>query len=105
MEKFKPYIRVLHSSNDQLENLNLNFNDIKINFASIINYPDGSIILSNIVSKEIFKLKKLISLTNENKQQTKSLNIHSINTNEIYVFNQIGQHRTTIDALTGLKKD
>ncbi|CAF0873274.1 unnamed protein product [Rotaria sordida] len=99
LEKFKPFIRVLRSSNNQLENLNLNLNNIKINLASIINYPDGSIILTNIPSKEIFKLKS-ISLTNED-EQNNGLNIHSTDKNEIYVFNRVGQHRATIDALTG----
>ncbi|CAF3451537.1 unnamed protein product, partial [Rotaria sp. Silwood2] len=80
--------------------LNLNLNNIKINFASIINYPDGSVILTNIPSKEIFKLKS-ISLTNED-EQNYGLNIHSTDKNEIYVFNRVGQHRATIDALTGL---
>ncbi|CAM4869415.1 unnamed protein product [Rotaria socialis] len=99
LEKSKPFIRVLRSSNNQLENLNLNLNNIKINFASIINYPDGSIILSNIASKEILKLKS-ISVTNED-EQNNGLNIHSTDKNEIYVFNRVGQHRATIDALTG----
>lgn len=96
LEKSFPYIRVLRSSNNKLENLNLNLNQIKINFASIINYYDGSIILANIASKEIFKLK-----ANEN-EQINGLNIHSTDNNEIYVFNRVGQHRATIDALTGL---
>jgi len=100
LEKSSPFIRVLRSSNNQLENLNLNLdNNMKINFASIINYHDGSIILANIGSKEIFKLKS-ISLTNED-EQTNGLNIHSADNNEIYVFNRVGQHRSTIDALTG----
>jgi hypothetical protein len=100
LEKSSPFIRVLRSSNNQLENLNLNLNNIKINFASIINYHDGSIILANIASKEIFKLKS-ISITNED-EQTNGLNIHSTDKNEVYVFNRVGQHRSTIDALTGL---
>jgi len=99
LEKSASFIRVLRSSNNQLENLNLNLNNIKMNFISIINYPDGSIILANIASKEIFKLKS-ISLTNED-EQTNGLNIHSKDNNEIYVFNRVGQHRSTIDALTG----
>lgn len=100
LEKSKPFIRVLRSSNNQLENLNLNLNNIKVNFASMINYPDGSIIVSNIASKEIFKLKS-ISLTNED-EQTNGLHIYSTDKNEVYVFNRVGQHRATIDALTGL---
>jgi hypothetical protein len=100
LEKSFPYIRVLRSSNNQLENVNLNLNQMKINFAAIINYHDGSIILANIGSKEILKLKS-ISLTNED-EQTNGLNIHSPDKNEIYVFNRVGQHRSTIDALTGL---
>jgi hypothetical protein len=100
LENSAPYIRVLRSANNQLENVNLNFNEIKRNFISIINYPDGSIILSNIATKEIFKLKS-ISLTNDD-EQTNGLNIHSEDKNEIYVFNRVGQHRSTIDALTGL---
>jgi hypothetical protein len=99
LEKSSPFIRVLRSSNNQLENINLNFNQMKINFASIANYHDGSIILANIGSKEIFKLKS-ISLTNED-EQTHGLNIHSPDKNEVYVFNRVGQHRSTIDALTG----
>jgi hypothetical protein len=100
LEKSKPFIRVLRSSNNQLENLNLNINtNLKINFASILNYHDNSIILSNIASKEILKLKS-ISLTNED-EQTNGLNIYSQDNNEIYVFNKVGQHRSTIDALTG----
>ncbi len=100
LEKSQKFIRVLRSSNNQLEYLNLNLNNIKMNFVSIINYPDGSIILANIASKEIFKLKS-ISLTNED-EQTNGLNIQSKDKNEIYVFNRVGQHRATIDALTGL---
>jgi hypothetical protein len=99
LEKSSPFIRVLRSANDQLDNINLNFNNMKINFASIINYHDGSIILANIASKEILKLKS-ISLTNDD-EQTNGLNIHSPDKNEIYVFNRVGQHRSTIDALTG----
>ena len=100
LEKFQPFIRILRSSsNNQLENLNLNLNNIKTNFASLINYPDGSIVLSNIGSKEIFKLK-LISFNNDD-EQINGLNIHSTDKNEIYVFNRVGQHRATIDALTG----
>ncbi|CAF4023410.1 unnamed protein product, partial [Adineta steineri] len=99
LEKSKSFIRVLRSSNNQLENLNLNSKNLKLNFFSIINYPDGSIILANTATKEIFKLKS-ISLTNED-EQTNGLNIQSMDKNEIYVFNRVGQHRSTIDALTG----
>jgi hypothetical protein len=101
LEKTAPFIRVLRSSNNQLEDLNLNLNHMKTNFLSIINYPDGSIILANVASKEVFKLKS-ISLTNE-EEQTNGLNIQSKDKNEIYVFNRVGQHRATIDALTGLR--
>ncbi len=100
LEKSSPYIHILRSSNNQFEYINMNFNQMKINFVAIENYHDGSIILANIVSKEILKLKS-ISLTNED-EQTNGLNIHSPDKNEIYVFNRVGQHRSTIDALTGL---
>lgn len=96
LEKSFPYIRVLRSSNNRLENLNLNLNQLKIHFASINIYQDGSIILSNIATKEIFKLKS------NDDEQTNELNIHSSDNNEIYVFNRVGQHRATLDALTGL---
>lgn len=99
LEKSKPFLRVLRSSNNQLDNLNLAFNEMKMNFASISHYLDGSILLANLASKEIFKLKS-ISLTNDD-EQSNGLNIHSADKNEIYVFNRVGQHRSTIDALTG----
>ncbi|UJR35679.1 hypothetical protein I4U23_028429 [Adineta vaga] len=99
LEKSSPYLRVLRSSNNQLEPLNIQLNNIKMNFLSIINHPDGSILLANVASKEIFKLKS-ISLTNDD-EQTNGLNIHSNDKNEIYVFNRVGQHRSTIDSLTG----
>lgn len=101
LEKSSPFIRVLRSSNtNRLENINLNLNSLRVNFASIANYHDGSILLANLASKEIFKLKSLL-LSNED-EQTNGLNIQSFDQNEIYVFNRVGQHRSTIDALTGM---
>ena len=99
LEKSKPYIRVRRSSNNQWENVNLMANDMKMSFASISHYLDGSIILANMASREIFKLKSF-SLANED-DHSNGLNIHSADKNEIYVFNRVGQHRSTIDALTG----
>ncbi|CAF1595800.1 unnamed protein product, partial [Didymodactylos carnosus] len=64
--------------------------------SSIIAHPDGTILLANSGSKEIFKIKMISSYDDEQK----NLNIFSPETNEIYLFNRMGQHHTTIDALT-----
>lgn len=104
LEKSSPFIRILRSSNShRLETVHLNVNSMRVNFASIANYHDGSILLANLASKEIFKLKSLL-LANDD-EQTTGLNIQSFDRNEIYVFNRVGQHRSTIDALTGRSDD
>lgn len=104
LEKSSPFIRILRSSNShRLEIVHLNVNSMRVNFASIANYHDGSILLANLASKEIFKLKSLL-LANDD-EQTTGLNIQSFDRNEIYVFNRVGQHRSTIDALTGRSDD
>ncbi|CAF1592934.1 unnamed protein product, partial [Adineta ricciae] len=99
LERSRPFIRILRSSNNQLEPLNVQSTAMKMNFLSIVNHPDGSIILANVASKEVLKLKS-ISLTNDD-EQVNGMNIHSNDKNEVYVFNRVGQHRSTIDALTG----
>lgn len=104
LEKSSPFIRILRSSNThRMEPINLNINTIRVHFASIVNYHDGSILLANLGSKEIFQLKSLL-VTNED-EQTNGLNIQSSDRNEIYVFNRVGQHRSTIDALTGMSNE
>lgn len=101
LEKAFPYIRILRSSNIQLETFNLNLpSPIKVQFSSIAFYPDHSILLANLGTKEIFQLKT-ISLTIDD-EQVNGLNIPSKDTNEIYVFNRVGQHRATMNALTGI---
>jgi hypothetical protein len=99
LEKVKPYIRVLRSSNNRFDHVNLHMNDMPMNFVSISHYLDGSILVANLASREIVKFKS-ISLTNDD-EQNNGLNIHAADRNEIYVFNRVGQHRSTIDSLTG----
>lgn len=100
LERLKPFLRIFRSSNNQIENFNVFFgNEIKLNFVSISSYLDGSILIGNPSTKEILKIKSF-SLNNDD-EQTNGLNVHSADKNEIYVFNRVGQHRSTIDALTG----
>ncbi|CAF1596448.1 unnamed protein product, partial [Didymodactylos carnosus] len=65
--------------------------------SSIIAHPDGTILLANSGSKQILQIKSISSYEDDQKY----LNIFSSEMNEIYLFNRIGQHRATIDALTG----
>ena len=100
LEKSFPYIHIRHSSNPQLELLNINFpSTIKMHFSSVMFDHDQSILISNLATKEIFRLKTSSFISED--ELIHGWNIPSKETNEIYVFNRVGQHRATIDALTG----
>ena len=103
LEKNAPFLRLFRSSTNRLENFIFHSNEMKRNFLAVHSFFDGSILLANLASKEIFKLKTIFSINDD--EFNHGLQIHSNEKNEIFLFNRLGQHRSTIDALTGFSFD
>lgn len=102
LEKNAPFVKVVRSSSNRMSDLDLNLNVAKKNFVSIDYHLDGSILLTNLGSKEIVKVKT--SSLPIDGDLNGLFQIHSDDKKEIFIFNRLGQHKSTIDAFTGPKE-